>query len=101
MRAKYYSVIHIITRPTLLHAIHADSAPDFIMKKYDFTPGDEDDSPDPSEILDSLSEKYWHGAIMASKRCVDSAMQSIVAFNGLENANERLLVTNVFSTTHA
>lgn len=100
MRAKYYGAIHIITRPTLLHAIHVDSAPDFLMKTYGFTPGDEDDSPDPSEILDSLSEKYWHRAIMASKRCVNSAVQSITAFDGID-AKERLIVTNVFGTTHA
>ncbi|KAB2569281.1 hypothetical protein DBV05_g12042 [Lasiodiplodia theobromae] len=38
--------------------------------------------------------------MMASKRCVNSAVQSIIAFDGID-ANERLIVTNVFGTTHA
>ncbi|EKG17627.1 hypothetical protein MPH_05075 [Macrophomina phaseolina MS6] len=103
MRAKYYGARYIITRPILHWAIHTNPAPTFLMKQYGFTPADENDSPDPSENLvsDSLSKASWHKVMMASKRCVESAVQSTIAFDGIENANQRLIVTNIFGTAHA
>ncbi|EOD46234.1 C6 finger domain-containing protein [Neofusicoccum parvum] len=103
MRAKYYGARYIITRPILHWAIHTNPAPTFLMKQYGFTPTDENDSPDPSENLvsDSLSKASWHKVMMASKRCVESAVQSTIAFDGIENASQRLIVTNIFGTAHA
>lgn len=103
MRAKYYGARYIITRPILYWAIHKNPAPTFLMKKYGFTPADKNKRPDSSEdlILDSRAKAYWYKVMMVSKRCVQSAIQSTIAFDSIENENERLVVTNIFGTAHA
>ncbi|EKG09014.1 hypothetical protein MPH_14010 [Macrophomina phaseolina MS6] len=103
MRAKYYGARYIITRPILHWAIHTNPAPTFLMKQYGFAPDNGSDWPDLSENLvsDSLSKASWHKVMMASKRCVESAVQSTIAFDGVESANQRLVVTNIFGTAHA
>ncbi|KAK7633932.1 hypothetical protein IWX48DRAFT_687161, partial [Phyllosticta citricarpa] len=103
MRAKYYGARYIIARPILHFAIHCNPAPAFLMKKYGYTEADEADEPDPTEplISDDTTKVSWYKVVRACKRCVDSAVQSTIAFDGIQNENTRLIVTNIFGTAHA
>ncbi|KAK8154681.1 hypothetical protein IWX90DRAFT_392654 [Phyllosticta citrichinensis] len=103
MRAKYYGARYIIARPILHFAIHCNPAPAFLMKKYGYTETDESDEPDPTEplISDDTTKVSWYKVVRACKRCVDSAVQSTIAFDGIQNENMRLIVTNIFGTAHA
>ncbi|KAK7512913.1 hypothetical protein IWZ03DRAFT_41962 [Phyllosticta citriasiana] len=103
MRAKYYGARYIIARPILHFAIHCNPAPAFLMKKYGYTESDEADEPDPTEplISDDTTKVSWYKVVRACKRCVDSAVQSTIAFDGIQNENTRLIVTNIFGTAHA
>lgn len=101
MRAKYYGARYVITKPILYRAIHTNPAPEFLIQQYSSTSADENNSSDPSEKLSPASQRHWNRILSASKHCVDSAVQSTIAFDSIENADRRLIVTNIFGTAHA
>ncbi|KAK5168631.1 uncharacterized protein LTR77_005940 [Saxophila tyrrhenica] len=100
LRAKYYGARYVINRPYLDYALH-------IMPHVTDGKGilenarDCNGNPrDPAEIhlftaIGSMGDEVvW----AASKRCIDAAMKSTVAFDGIP---DRLIVTNIHGTAHA
>ncbi|KAH7033952.1 hypothetical protein B0J12DRAFT_582517 [Macrophomina phaseolina] len=102
MRAEYYGARYIITRPALYWAIHREQPPTFLMEHYGFTPINEKASPNPpaNSSFDRSLELRFRAAITTSQRCIESAVKNTIAFDGIENADQRLIVTNIFGTAH-
>lgn len=102
LRAKYWSARYVVNRPFLDYALHI----------LPHTAGDdgrrlEDMARDVHGNPRRKAEIYLFEAIegmgpseiwQASKRCVDAAMQSTVALDGVP---DRLIVTNIHGTAHA
>ncbi|KAI9794155.1 MAG: hypothetical protein M1835_006745 [Candelina submexicana] len=104
MRAKYYGAKYIILRPFLHHAIHPMNPQDTHPLQ---SPSSNFGSPElltqerrkgamrpPPTAIASAQETI----IEASQICVEAAMKSTVAFDGIE---KRPVVTNIFGTAHA
>ncbi|KAF2147209.1 uncharacterized protein K452DRAFT_3403 [Aplosporella prunicola CBS 121167] len=102
MRAKYYGAKYIITRPVLHWAVQQKDPPRWMVKMY-VPSSDSSSSPDepPRFPMDTNAEARWHKVISTSKRCVDAAIQSTLAFDGVESPSQRLIVTNIYGTAHA
>ncbi|KAI9710171.1 MAG: hypothetical protein M1812_007502 [Candelaria pacifica] len=104
MRAKYYGARYIIHRPSLHHAIHSMNPQD------PFSLNSPTSNFNSSELL---TQERCKGVIRppktattsgrdtiteASQICVEAAMKSTVAFDGIEKLP---VVTNIFGTAHA
>lgn len=98
LRAKYYGAMCIVHRPFLKVALDNKLvAPESSPIPHHKVPRRSDDMPPPSatqhlpvqEILDS------------AKICIESAIYSTIAFDGIINSGSRLVVTNIFGTAHA
>ena len=88
MRAKYYGARYLINRPLLHSAIHS------------LEPNGISNAAVPQR---SSPASVKHGRVdqevyEASKICVEAAVKSTIAFDGVEG---RLIVTNIFGTAHA
>ena len=100
LRAKYWGTRYIINRPFLDFALHImPHAKDG--RTIESVAVDSQGNPrDKAEIhlfkaIELMGEsEIWE----ASKRCVDAAMQSTIAFDGVP---DRLVVTNIHGTAHA
>lgn len=100
LRAKYWGARYVINRPFLDYALHimpyvtdGKSVRDVAMDGY----GNPRDKADIHlfEAIEQLGEReVWQ----AAKRCIDAAMHSTVAFDGIP---DRLIVTNIHGTAHA
>ncbi|KAB8212820.1 hypothetical protein BDV33DRAFT_210814 [Aspergillus novoparasiticus] len=94
LRAKYYSVRYIIHRPLLYHVLH--NYGHFGLRTSSSGP--------PSDMGTTYrSASVPHGELPtklrnACKVCVDSAILSTVAFDGIKG---RPVMTNIFGTSHA
>ncbi|KAI9724738.1 MAG: hypothetical protein M1812_000013 [Candelaria pacifica] len=101
MRAKYYGARYIIHRPFLHHAIHPMNPQDNLPLN---SPNSAFGSPEllsrhgimrpPPTSTTSAQETITE----ASQICVEAAMKSTVAFDGIK---KRPVVTNIFGTAHA
>ena len=92
MRAKYYGARYIIHRPLLYHALHNNTrAPKMVQ-----TPASSlaNGWTAPQLQLRALPKKLQD----ACKICIDSAIRSTVAFDGM--SGHRLVVTNIFGKAH-
>lgn len=124
MRGKYYGARYIIHRPLLYHALHlAGSTALEELKSSTDTPtaptspaimgqgaggGSSSSQPPPGRIAPLLAHgTLWSGPTYrelpgklrrACKVCIDSAILSTVAFDGVQG---RPVVTNIFGTAHA
>lgn len=57
-----------------------------------------------TELVLFTAINQYHSEDMVKKKCricIDSAMRSTVAFDGVENFDHRLIVTNIMGTAHA
>lgn len=89
MRAKYYGASYLIHRPFLhdaLHPIQPNGTSNPAVQQRSFPPA----SVKPVEVTPEVYE--------ASKKCVEAAIQSTIAFDGV---HKRPIVTNIFGTAHA
>ena len=100
LRAKYWGMRYIINRPFLDFALHImPHAKDG--RTIESVAVDSQGNPrDKAEIHLFKAIKLFgeHEIWEASKRCVDAAMQSTIAFDGVP---DRLVVTNIHGTAHA
>ena len=108
MRAKYYGARYIINRPFLRYAVlqMTNQPTDFLSI--------EESPVEHKEFMDhGIFGSYTNGGgihhpqdkqvekqkiLRAAKRCVGAAMKSTVAFDNIEG---RLIVTNIWGTSHA
>ena len=88
LRAKYYGACYIIHRPFLRYALDHDMF---------------SDTSSPGAMAPPLSfGRLEREKVLSSCRtCVEMAMKSTVAFDGVQNQRQRLIVTNIFGTAHA
>ena len=125
LRAKYYGAKYIIHRPLLWHALHVSDtlttresasrpseSPTIAASSGQFTqhasPSVEfhpasSTSRRPSGMLPppkmgSAQERLDPALFAACKTCIQAAIHSTIAFDGVEG---RLIVTNIFGTAHA
>ena len=100
LRAKYWGARYIINRPFLDYALHImPHAKDG--RTIESVAVDSQGNPrDKAEIhlFKAIELMGEHEIWEASKRCVDAAMQSTIAFDGVP---DRLIVTNIHGTAHA
>ena len=92
LRAKYYGAKYIIHRPLLYSALEK---PEISAHLVDSHLGK---MPPPSSL--ATSERPETEILEACRTCVDSAVASTLAFDGIAN-DRRLIVTNIFGTAHA
>jgi hypothetical protein len=93
MRAKYYGARYIIHRPLLYHALHNNTCAR--IKVQTTAASLANGWTAPQVQLRTLPKKLQN----ACKICIDSAIRSTVAFDGV--GGHRLVVTNIFGTAHA
>lgn len=100
LRAKYWGARYVANRPFLDYALH-------IMpqvkegRSLESVATDVHGNPrDKAEIhlFKAIATMSESDIFTAAKRCVDSAMQSTIAFDGIA---DRLVVTNIHGTAHA
>jgi hypothetical protein len=100
LRAKYWGARYICNRPFLDYALHImPHAKDG--RSIESVAVDSQGNPrDRAEIhlFKAIELMGEHEIWEASKRCVDAAMHSTVAFDGVP---DRLIVTNIHGTAHA
>lgn len=100
LRAKYYGARYIINRPFLDYALHImpglrDEHPMEAVARDGY--GNPRDKADVHlfRAIENLGESIvWQ----AARRCVDAAMHSTIAFDGVP---DRLIITNIHGTAHA
>ncbi|KAK6006864.1 hypothetical protein QM012_005872 [Aureobasidium pullulans] len=103
LRGKYYGARYVCTRPYLDYALH-------VMYELDKGRTLEEVTKD-ANGRNRQTEFAWFTAIrqynneeMVKSKCricIDAAMRSTVAFDGVENFDHRLIVTNIMGTAHA
>ena len=81
LRAKYYGAQYIIHRPFLHHVLQDEFEPNF-QKQY-------------------LQIKTKQDIFGMGRKCINAAVFSTLAFDGLQPQDQRPIVTNIFGTTHA
>jgi hypothetical protein len=100
LRAKYWGARYLVNRPFLDYALHImPHAKDG--RSIESVAVDSQGNPrDRAEIhlFKAIELMGEHEIWEASKRCVDAAMQSTIAFDGVP---ERLIITNIHGTAHA
>ena len=100
LRGKWYGAQYIIHRPYLHYALELDEnggLDDYMFRHYG-TPRTQPVTmgPPQSTIPDDLMETVLGSA----KKCIAAAQRSTTAFDGILD-HRRLMVTNIFGTTHA
>ncbi|KAJ9653027.1 hypothetical protein H2201_009181 [Coniosporium apollinis] len=113
LRAKHYGAKYIITRPSLYRAVvEMKPRPDLLVSVDQDAQGMQRSSSNNSGTPSSgatrfgqnLSAEDARAVIGASRVCVQAAMKSTVAFDGLKTIDgqkSRPIVTNIFGTAHA
>jgi hypothetical protein len=102
LRGKYYGAKYVFNRPFLDYALHImphvvrnnkSSIEDIAKDAYG-------NSRDKAyiHIFKAIQQMGDSAIWQAAKRCIDAAMQSTVAFDGIDG---RLIVTNIHGTSHA
>lgn len=101
LRAKYYGAQYIINRPFLDYALHIMPG---LKEGRSMEAVARDGYGNPRDVADihlfraiqNLGDesKVWQ----AARRCVDAAMHSTIAFDGVP---DRLIITNIHGTAHA
>ncbi len=103
LRAKYWGAKYVANRPFLDYALHimglaAEDHPIEQIAKDSNGRSREKAEIHLFKAIKSMGEtQIWE----ASRRCIDAAMQSTIAFDGIEGPNNRLIVTNIHGTAHA
>ena len=108
MRAKYYGARYIINRPFLRFAVlNMSPQPIEFLSEQDSPHDDAEFNHHSIYGSDIVENKSQHPQdkrvdkqkiLRAAKRCIDAAMNSTVA---LDNVDGRLIVTNIWGTSHA
>lgn len=101
VRGKYYGTRYLILRPFLQHAMyHIKSRP---IKMADISSTNPAELPliksDTEDSAGTEDTTYTNMVIAAAKACIDAAMLSTVAFDGLKP--NRFLITNIHGTALA
>ncbi|KAF2213644.1 hypothetical protein CERZMDRAFT_120850 [Cercospora zeae-maydis SCOH1-5] len=102
LRAKYWGARYVMNRPFLDYCLHImpglkDNIPvDQVARDSFGNPRDKADIHLFRAIQQLGDREVW----AATRRCIDAAMQSTVAFDGLAKFG-RLIVTNIHGTAHA
>ena len=101
LRAKYWGARYVINRPFLDYALHImphvkddTHTVEAAAKDAHGNPRDRADIHLFKAIQQMGDSEIWQ----AAKRCIDAAMHSTVAFDGMP---DRLIVTNIHGTAHA
>ncbi|KAH9819796.1 C6 zinc finger protein domain-containing protein, partial [Teratosphaeria destructans] len=100
LRAKYWGARYVVNRPFLDYALHILPYTEDNALVADVAKDVHGNARDEAEIhMFEAIEGMGHQAIWeAAKRCIDAAMYSTVAFDGVD---PRLIVTNIHGTAHA
>ena len=103
LRAKYWGARYIINRPFLDYALHimphAKDGRNIESVAKDVNGNSRDQAE--IQIFKAIEQMGENEIWQAVKRCIDAAMHSTVAFDGILERNERLIVTNIHGTAHA
>jgi hypothetical protein len=100
LRAKYWGARYIVNRPFLDYALHIMPLAkdgltiESVAKDCNGNPRDKAEIHLFKAIKNMGEKEIW----TASKRCIQAAMQSTVALDGVP---ERLIITNIHGTAHA
>ena len=100
LRAKYWEARYICNRPFLDYALHIMPHTKDGQSIESVAVDSQGNPRDKAEIhvFKAIELMGEHEICEASKRCVDAAMHSTVAFDGVPY---RLIVTNIHDTAHA
>ncbi|KAK5115511.1 hypothetical protein LTR62_001170 [Meristemomyces frigidus] len=100
LRAKYWGATYIVNRPFLDYALHIMPYVAEGMQVQDVARDVHNHQRDASEIhiFEAIASMPEDEIWLACKRCIDAAMQSTVALDGVPR---RLIVTNIHGTAHA
>ncbi|KAF2802024.1 uncharacterized protein BDZ99DRAFT_527970 [Mytilinidion resinicola] len=117
MRAKYYGARYIIARPFLYIGVHKMDLPPLACDSSQLGSPSTPSTPDQVQARGNMLVEFnaeQLRLIEVSKRCVDAAIQSTVAFDRVgvdpslpwklgdsDHIPERFIVTNIFGTAHA
>ena len=110
LRAKYYGARYIIHRPFLNYALHSQNLRESLVRHLESLPNPAYGSP-PGRLDGAMPPPIPRGRssgegdqvkeiLRSAKQCIDAAMQSTEAFDGVRQKG-RLVVTNIFGTAHA
>ena len=103
LRAKYWGAHYIINRPFLDYALHvmphAKDGRNIESIAKDVNGNSRDQAE--IQIFKAIEQMGENEIWQAVKRCIDAAMHSTVAFDGILEHNERLIVTNIHGAAHA
>ncbi|KAI5204651.1 hypothetical protein AUEXF2481DRAFT_25614 [Aureobasidium subglaciale EXF-2481] len=103
LRGKYYGARYVCTRPYLDFALH-------VMpglgegKTIEELTRDANGKQRETELALFTAINMYHGEEDIKSKCricIDAALRSTVAFDGVENFDHRLIVTNIMGTAHA
>jgi hypothetical protein len=101
LRGKYYGAKYVFNRPFLDYALHImpyvgrdKSTIEDVARDAYGSPRDKADI----HIFKAIQQMGDSAIWQAAKRCIDAAMLSTVAFDGIDG---RLIVTNIHGTSHA
>ncbi|KAF2763949.1 hypothetical protein EJ03DRAFT_283087 [Teratosphaeria nubilosa] len=100
LRAKYWGARYVVNRPFLDYALHILPHTEDNKAVADVAKDVHGNPRDKAEIhMFEAIEGMGHSAIwQAAKRCIDAAMYSTVALDGVP---DRLIMTNIHGTAHA
>lgn len=100
LRAKYWGARYIITRPFLDYVMHIMPHIKSARDVESIAKDARGDARDPAEarLLEAIAGMPQSEIWRAAEACVEAAMHSTVAFDGIPN---RLIVTNIHGTAHA
>lgn len=103
LRGKYYGACYVCTRPYLDYALHVMYELDKGKTLEELTKDANGRHRETEYALFTAIREYNDEEMVKSKCriCIDAAMRSTVAFDGVENFERRLIVTNIMGTAHA
>ncbi|KAH0026768.1 hypothetical protein KCU80_g13716, partial [Aureobasidium melanogenum] len=103
LRGKYYGACYVCTRPYLDYALHVMYELDKGKTLEELTKDANGRHRETEFALFTAIREYNDEEMVKSKCriCIDAAMRSTVAFDGVENFDRRLIVTNIMGTAHA
>lgn len=103
LRAKYWGARYVINRPFLDYALHViphvrdgKTVEEVAVDGYN-NPRDKADV----HLFKAIQQMGDDQIFESAHRCIYAAMKSTVAFDGIIDGGERLIVTNIHGTAHA
>ena len=112
LRAKYYGARYIIHRPFLEFALHSTKLRDSLdrhigsLRRTDIGSPSLPKSTMPPPSREQYRERFGREdqvkeILRSAEQCIEAAVLSTEAFDGVRREAGRLIVTNIFGTAHA